>query len=43
MVYVDYLCEELERRLELYGANYFSILDHRKPGFEAVVAKMNGK
>lgn len=40
---VDYMCEELERRRELYGANYFSILDRCKPGFEAVVAKLNGK
>lgn len=40
---VDYVCEELERRRELYGANYFSFLDRCKPGFEAVVAKLHGK
>ena len=40
---VDYMCEELERRRELYGINYFSFLDRCKPGLEAIVARLAGK
>ena len=40
---VDYMCEELERRRELYGINYVSILDRCVDGFAPVVARLNGK
>ncbi|MFN3231181.1 MAG: TIGR03621 family F420-dependent LLM class oxidoreductase [Alphaproteobacteria bacterium] len=39
---VDYICEELERRRELYGFNYISILDSCKAGFEPVVNRLSG-
>jgi probable F420-dependent oxidoreductase len=39
---VDYMCEELERRRELYGFSYVSILDRCSEGFAPVVAKLAG-
>ncbi|MGE4060869.1 MAG: hypothetical protein AB7E69_18565, partial [Sphingomonadales bacterium] len=40
---VDYICEEIERRRELYGFSYVSILDRCVDGFAPVVARMTGK
>ncbi len=40
---LDYMCEELERRRELYGFNYISILDRCADGFAPVVARLSGK
>lgn len=40
---VDYICEELERRRELYGFSYVSILDRCVEGFAPVVAKLTGR
>ena len=40
---VDYMCEELERRRELYGFSYISILDRCSEGFAPVVARLAGK
>lgn len=40
---IDYMCEELERRRELYGFNYVSILDRCSGGFAPVVARLAGK
>ncbi len=40
---VDAICEELERRRELYGFSYVSILDRCVDGFAPVVAKLTGK
>lgn len=39
---VDYICEELERRRELFGFNYVSILDRCVDGFAPVVARLTG-
>ena len=40
---IDYMCEELERRRELYGFTYVSILDRCADGFAPVVARLTGK
>ncbi|MBH80428.1 MAG: F420-dependent oxidoreductase [Gammaproteobacteria bacterium] len=40
---VDYMCEELERRRELYGFSYISVLDRGVDGFAPVVARLAGK
>ena len=40
---IDYMCEELERRRELYGFSYISILDRCADGFAPVVARLTGK
>jgi len=40
---VDYICEELERRRELYGFSYVSILDRCVDGFAPVVERLTGK
>lgn len=40
---IDYMCEELERRRELYGFSYVSILDRCSDGFAPVVARLAGK
>ena len=40
---IDYMCEELERRRELYGFSYVSILDRCADGFAPVVARLAGK
>ncbi|MBI1181818.1 MAG: TIGR03621 family F420-dependent LLM class oxidoreductase [Alphaproteobacteria bacterium] len=43
---IDFMCEELERRRELYGFTYFSILDRgdgSTDGFAPVVARLAGK
>lgn len=40
---IDYMCEELERRRELYGFSYVSILDRCVDGFAPLVARMTGK
>jgi probable F420-dependent oxidoreductase len=39
---VDYMCEELERRRELYGFSYVSVLDRCVDGFAPVVARLTG-
>jgi probable F420-dependent oxidoreductase len=39
---VDSICEELERRRDLYGFSYISILDRCIDGFAPVVAKLTG-
>jgi probable F420-dependent oxidoreductase len=39
---IDYMCEELERRRELYGFSYVSILDRCADGFAPVVARLRG-
>ena len=40
---VDYMCEELERRRELYGFSYVSILDRCADGFAPVVTRLTGR
>jgi probable F420-dependent oxidoreductase len=40
---IDYMCEELERRRELYGFNYFSVLDRCIDGFSPVVSRLTGR
>jgi hypothetical protein len=37
------MCEELERRRELYGFNYFSVLDRCIDGFSPVVSRLSGR
>lgn len=39
---IDYMCEELERRRELYGFSYVSILDRCVDGFSPLVARLSG-
>ncbi|MFP6816626.1 MAG: TIGR03621 family F420-dependent LLM class oxidoreductase [Pseudomonadales bacterium] len=39
---IDYMCEELERRRELYGFSYVSILDRCVDGFAPLVARLSG-
>jgi probable F420-dependent oxidoreductase len=38
----DYMCEELERRRELYGFSYISILDRCVDGMAPIVARLTG-
>jgi probable F420-dependent oxidoreductase len=40
---VDYICEELERRREMYGFSYVSVLDRCIDGFAPVVARLTGR
>ncbi len=39
---IDYMCEELERRREIYGFSYVSILDRCIDGMAPIVEKLSG-
>ena len=39
---IDYMCDELQRRRELFGCNYISFLDRCKPGLEPIVTRLAG-
>lgn len=39
---IDYMCEELERRRELYGFSYVSVLDRCVDGLAPVAARLAG-
>jgi len=39
---IDYMCEELERRRELFGASYISILDRCIDGMSPIVGRLAG-
>jgi alkanesulfonate monooxygenase SsuD/methylene tetrahydromethanopterin reductase-like flavin-dependent oxidoreductase (luciferase family) len=40
---VDTICEELERRREMFGISYFTVGDTAMEAFAPVVARLNGR